>query len=205
MTERVPLCERRDLPSLYVWACRFANLSKERRVILDVDLSGDVIGLDNALGARPLEVFALTSVSVEAISAEDALTELMADLRTALYFAWLLGKQQRRADRLLAAISCLDARGRLAMMLLDFYMRLQRRRLITGATYNLPMAQSQIGQYLGLTVVHINRILRVIACRAGSGCGEALRDDLQCPAAGQIWPSTGKSCARRLRASAGAP
>jgi hypothetical protein len=92
MTERVPLCERRDLPSLYVWACRFANLSKERRVILDVDLSGDVIGLDNALGARPLEVFALTSVSVEAISAEDALTELMADLRTALYFCLAAGK-----------------------------------------------------------------------------------------------------------------
>ena len=60
---------------------------------------------------------------------------------------------------LLASISCLDARGRLAMMSLDFYIRLSRRKLITGQIFNLPLTQIQIGNYLGLTVVHINRVL----------------------------------------------
>jgi hypothetical protein len=46
------------------------------------------------------------------------------------------------------------------MMVLDFHARLRCRRLITGATYNLPLTQVQIGQYLGLTVVHVNRILQ---------------------------------------------
>jgi len=46
------------------------------------------------------------------------------------------------------------------MMVLDFHARLWCRRLITGATYNLPLTQVQIGQYLGLTVVHVNRILQ---------------------------------------------
>jgi hypothetical protein len=32
--------------------------------------------------------------------------------------------------------------------------------LVTGSTYNLPLTQVQIGHYLGLTVVHINRVLR---------------------------------------------
>jgi DNA-binding transcriptional regulator LsrR (DeoR family) len=37
---------------------------------------------------------------------------------------------------------------------------LRRRRLTTGSTYNFPLTQVQIGQYLGLTVVHVNRVLQ---------------------------------------------
>ena len=105
-------------------------------------------------------VLTLTAASIETIPSENAMVELMADPSTALYIAFLLGQRQRRADRLLAAMSCLDARGRLAMMLLDFYTRLRRRKLISGLIYNLPLTQVQIGNYLGLTVVHINRVLR---------------------------------------------
>jgi hypothetical protein len=47
-------------------------------------------------------------------------------------------------------------------MILDFYTRLHRRKLIPGSVYNLPLTQTQIGNYLGLTVVHINRVLRAL-------------------------------------------
>jgi CRP/FNR family transcriptional regulator len=143
------------------WACQFRDLSNGRRAIVDVYLPGDVIGLDTVLLTRPLkEILTLTEVTTEAVAAEDALMNLMAYRPTALYVIWLLGQRKRRADRFLAAISCLDARGRLAMMVLDFYTRLRRRKLIAGSTYNLPLTQVQIGHYLGLTVVHINRVLR---------------------------------------------
>ena len=46
------------------------------------------------------------------------------------------------------------------MMVLDLYTRLRRRKLIAGPMYNLPLTQIQMGNYLGLTVVHINRIVR---------------------------------------------
>jgi hypothetical protein len=91
------------------------------------------------------EVMTLTSITIEAIDAEDALTELMTYRPTAPYIDWLLGQRQRRADRLLAAISCLDTQGRLAIMVLDFYTRLRRKTLITGSIYNLPLTQVQIG------------------------------------------------------------
>jgi CRP/FNR family transcriptional regulator, anaerobic regulatory protein len=143
------------------WACQFRNLANGRRAIVDVYLPGDVIGLDAVLRTRCLEeVLTLTSVTSEAIHEEDALIDLMASQPTALYIVWLLGQRQQRADRLLSAVQCLDARGRLATMVLDFCTRLRRRRLITGSTYNLPLTQRQIGSYLGLTVVHVNRILR---------------------------------------------
>jgi CRP-like cAMP-binding protein len=146
------------------WACQFRNFSDGSRAIVDIYLPADVIGLDAVLRTRPLkEVMALTSTTVAAIDGEDALTDLMACRPTALYIAWLFGQRQRRADRLLAAISYLDARGRLATMLLDFYLRLRRQRLITGSIYNLPLTQIQIGSYLGLTVAHVNRMLRSLS------------------------------------------
>jgi CRP-like cAMP-binding protein len=143
------------------WACQIRDLANSRRAILDVYLPGDVIGIDTAVRARPLEhILTLTPAIVAGILAEDALIELMADPPIALYITCLLGQRQRRMDRLLAAISCLDARGRLAIMLLDFYKRLRRRKLISAPIYNLPLTQVQIGNYLGLTAAHINRVLR---------------------------------------------
>jgi CRP/FNR family transcriptional regulator, anaerobic regulatory protein len=145
------------------WACQFRDLANGRRAIVDVYLAGDVIGLDAVLGTQPLEkILSLTALKIEEIPAEDALMKLMAHRPIALYISWLLGQRQRRTDRLCAAISCLDARARLAMMLLDFYKRLRHRRLISGSIYNLPLTHIQIGQYLGLTVMHINRVLRAL-------------------------------------------
>jgi CRP/FNR family transcriptional regulator len=143
------------------WACQFRDFSDGGQAIIDIYLPGDVIGLDAVLRTRLLEeVATLTSITAEAIDAEDALTDLITYPPTALYIAWLLSQRQQRADRLLAAISCLDARGRLATIVLDLYTRLRRKKLITGSTYNLPLTQIQIGSYLGLTVVHVNRMLR---------------------------------------------
>jgi CRP/FNR family transcriptional regulator, anaerobic regulatory protein len=54
-----------------------------------------------------------------------------------------------------------SADERTAAMLLDFRGRLSwlsRARSID--TFRLPMTQQEIGDYLGLTVVHVNRVLR---------------------------------------------
>jgi CRP/FNR family transcriptional regulator, anaerobic regulatory protein len=143
------------------WACRYRVFPDGHQAIVDIYLPGHVIGLESILQTQALKnVLALTSITIETMDAEDVLIDLMACRSTALYIAWLLGQRQNRADRLLAAISGLDARGRLATMLLDFYKRLRRLGLVTGLTYNLPLTQAQIGAHLGLTVVHVNRVLR---------------------------------------------
>jgi CRP-like cAMP-binding protein len=142
------------------WACRVRDFPDGHYAIVDVYLPGDVIGLDGMLFPRTLaEVMTLTSIATEVIDTEGGLADLMSCRCTALYVAWLLARSQRRSDRFLAAISRLDARGRLATMVLDFYQRLQRQGLITGSTYNLPLTQTQIGAYLGMTVAHVNRVI----------------------------------------------
>jgi CRP-like cAMP-binding protein len=143
------------------WAFRFRSFSDGHQAIVDFYLPGEIIGLDGIFRTRPLEgVMTLTSTSVEAIDEEGALTSLMMCKPVSLYIAWLLGRRQRRTDGLLAAMSSLDARGRVATMVLDFYMRLSRQRLTTGSSFTLPLTQLQIGAYLGLTVAHVNRVLR---------------------------------------------
>jgi CRP/FNR family transcriptional regulator, anaerobic regulatory protein len=143
------------------WACQLSGLSNAGSVITDVYVPGDVIGLDTVLRTQRLQGFlALTSVTLQVIRAEDGLLDLMADRSAVLYIVWLLGQRQRRADRRLAASARLEAQARVAMMALDFYTRLRARRLITAATYNLPLTQRQIGAYLGLSAVHVNRVLR---------------------------------------------
>ena len=143
------------------WACQYRELPNSRRAIIDVYLPGDFIGLDGHFRARPLEnVLALTLVEVATIDGDKILTELLACQSNALYITWLLVRRQQRTDHLLTCISSLDARGRLATMLLDFYKRLYARKLIAARTYAMPLTQQHIGQYLGLTVVHVNRVLR---------------------------------------------
>jgi CRP-like cAMP-binding protein len=143
------------------WVCQFQNLASGRRTMIDIFLPGDIVGLDAALLVRPLRAtLALTSVTASVLRGQNALLDLMCCQLTAFYITRVLAQRQQRADQLLTSISLLDARGRVATMLLDIYTRLRRRRLITSLTYNLPLTQFQIGNYLGLTMVHINRVLR---------------------------------------------
>jgi len=143
------------------WACRFHRFSDGRRAIVDVYLPGDIIGLDAISRTQSLEgVIALTSIMAERIEGEEPLADLMTCRSIALYIGWLLGKRQRQTERHVAAISCLDARERVATMAIDFYTRLSRRGLITGSGYCLPLSQVHIAAYVGLTVAHVNRVLR---------------------------------------------
>jgi CRP/FNR family transcriptional regulator, anaerobic regulatory protein len=145
------------------WAYRFHDLSTTGRAIVDIHLPGDVIGFDTAPHGRPVaNVRCLTTTAVEAITAEQGLKGIMASRSVALYLSWLAAQRLQRADHLLASISCLDARGRIATMVLDFYRRLESQKLMTASSFNLPLTQHHIGSYLGVTVVHVNRVIRAL-------------------------------------------
>lgn len=143
------------------WAYRAREWPDGRRAITDIYLPGDVIGLETALISRPEDtVTALTPLTLQAIDTHAAMPRLLGQRTVALFVNWLLCEQQRRVDRLAAAIARFDAEGRLAMMLLDLYERLHRRELITALSFTMPLTQQQIGDHLGLTLVHVNRVLR---------------------------------------------
>jgi CRP/FNR family transcriptional regulator, anaerobic regulatory protein len=71
-----------------------------------------------------------------------------------------LAEDERRLHNWVVGLGRSDAEARIAAMLLDFWWRLRRLGLVPRSSFNFPMTQQQIGDYVGLTVVHTNRILR---------------------------------------------
>jgi CRP/FNR family transcriptional regulator, anaerobic regulatory protein len=143
----------RQSQSLYMlhrgWACRVREWPDGRSIIPEIYVAGDLIGFETALRMRPDdEVAAIQPVTVQVLEA-DIVPTLFARRSTATYLAWLIGETQRRAERR-------------AEMLVDLHERLRRRDLVTAGSFNLPLTQQQIADHLGLTVVHVNRTLRLL-------------------------------------------
>lgn len=141
------------------WATRTRYWTDGRRAILSIYVPGDVIGIESALLDRaPDEVVTVSPAMIHTIDA-GTVANLMTSPPTATYIAWLISEAQRRGDGVAGAIGRLDARERLALMLLDFHERLRRRNLASPSSYVLPLTQQHIADHLGLTIVHINRTL----------------------------------------------
>lgn len=134
-----------------------------RRAMVHIFTPGDVVGLETILSQRASgSVIAAGPVKYLTLEAT-ALQRLMEDRAIALSLVSLLVEARRRGEELSARIARLEAPERLAAMLIDLYDRLRRRRLIARSTFNLHLTQQQIGDHLGLTNAHVNRVLRWFA------------------------------------------
>jgi CRP-like cAMP-binding protein len=56
-----------------------------------------------------------------------------------------------------------DAKSRIAHLLCEVSVRMEAAGLNNGQGYHLPLTQEQLGDAVGLTSVHVNRTLRVLA------------------------------------------
>jgi CRP-like cAMP-binding protein len=137
-----------------------AMLSNGRRAILDIFLTGDIVGVEHAVAARPrFELKAADFVTYSFLQPAK-LRKLMANWQIALSVLALTAKQCRRRERHIVALTRLDARSRMAALLLGIYDRLREHELITRPTFAFPLTQAQIADHVGLTVVHVSRTLR---------------------------------------------
>ena len=142
------------------WACRYRLLPDGRRQILDVHLPGDLIGLDSFLMARsPDFVVTLTEVTYGVID-HDRFQRLLAGCDVALHILALLVSEKRRLDEHLATVGQMVADEKLAALLLEFYIRLRHRQIVKSKSFHFPLTQQQLGDFLGMTVVHVNRVLK---------------------------------------------
>lgn len=141
-------------------AYRSWTLPDGRRAILDLLLPGDIGGIDGiVLGRSNQELVAASALTYRAMSAA-RLRELMTNPAVALRVTALMAEARWRIDRHVAAVCRLDSHERIGLFLLDVYDRLFRRGLISRPTFNLPLTQELVADYLGITMVHVNRILR---------------------------------------------
>jgi CRP/FNR family transcriptional regulator, anaerobic regulatory protein len=143
-------------------ACRQRLLPEGREAILDLYRPGDFIGLDNLFFAPALDtVLALTTLSYSAIDYA-ALYQLLQHPNIALQLMQNMAEEKQRVDTIATFLGQLKARERTAALLLFLWRRLRRasgKAATGGNEAGLPFTQKQLANYLGVDVIHLNRVL----------------------------------------------
>ncbi|MBV9377721.1 MAG: Crp/Fnr family transcriptional regulator [Alphaproteobacteria bacterium] len=142
------------------WVARARRMPDQRSQIIAVFLPGDFFGVKTVFLARqPDAMEALSAVTVEFLHHRQVLQLTRENPDVGVRLWWQVCEDQRRLHSWVAGLGRGNAEERIGAMLLDFRLRLHRAGLKTES-FRLPMTQQQIADYLGLTVVHVNRVLR---------------------------------------------
>lgn len=167
------------------WAFRYSTLPDGRRQILNFLLPGDLVGLQAELTqASPHGVEALTTVSLCAFR-HDTVPRLFRDhADMALDLTWLAAHSERLGDEVLLTVGRRNAIERVATLLVHLYKRACSVGLEEDGTIIFPLTQIHLADALGLSTVHVNRVLqrlrrdglvRLAKGRLGVGDLKALR------------------------------
>jgi CRP-like cAMP-binding protein len=150
------------------WACYARTLSSGGRQIFGFAIPGDTIGLaDGPLARRGSEIVALTAiVLLDATGIRKALVESpgeysgirsVCDAEQDWHEARLLDQVVRLGQ--------LSSIQRTAHLILELHHRMDRAGLAHNGQFQLPLTQFQIGETLGLSLVHVNRTIQALRSR----------------------------------------
>ncbi|USI73525.1 Crp/Fnr family transcriptional regulator [Sphingomonas morindae] len=143
------------------WIISSVLLSDGNRMVQNVHLPGDVIGLLNVAVQRAAgSLTAVTDASTSFVPFQ-RLQQLLTRLpEAAMRIAYSQQVEHLSMIDKLATIASGSARQRLATFLIDLHDRLTAVGEVKDDTFTIPLTQKIIGDALGLTGVHVNRCLR---------------------------------------------
>ncbi|WP_375206892.1 Crp/Fnr family transcriptional regulator [Hyphococcus sp.] len=143
------------------WAARYIALEDGRSQILNFMLPGDVYDLQVFVtNGADHSVIALNKVTALEIKRRDILSLFTEGGRTGAAFWWCTLQEEAILREHIVRNGRRSARERVAHILLE----LHRRAVIAGEgdgdTFHMPVSQAMLADALGLSFVHINRVLR---------------------------------------------
>src|SRR3954466_14601619 len=143
------------------WVARTRKTEDDRRQIMMVFLPSDLMGLKSMLLERqPDTIECLTKARVRTIDHKRLLELVAQDHAVAVRVMFQLSEDERRLHNWVTALGRGHADERIATLLLDLHGRLHQAGLANGNGFWMPMTQQEIADHLGLTLVHVNRVLR---------------------------------------------
>ena len=144
------------------WACRYKLLFNGDRQIIDFLLPGDMIGLPLSDSFEYLDhsVSSITNVSLCSFPAKAVLQQIRSNQTVTSRVTWLKMAESARAYERLTSLGKRNSRERLAHLIMELFTRLKTLGAVSGTTCEFPLTQSMLADTLGLTTVHINRVLR---------------------------------------------
>ncbi len=164
------ICREGDKPTdvcliLEGFACRYKILADGRRHIVAYLVPGDFCDL-HAFVLRTMDHSIATLSRCKVVSVPRArilsLTE-SPTLARALWWTALVDEATLR--EWLVNIGARSAEERVAHLLCELLLRLQTVGLADEEAYELPITQAELGETMGLTNVHINRVIQNLRAR----------------------------------------
>lgn len=143
------------------WVSSFKSLRDGSRQIVDFQIPGDFIGVRNVLLRTSEHSFeAITEVSLSEVSIADLLAAFAAAPRLATAVLWTLSCEQAMVVEHLVDVGRRSALVRTAHFLLELGARLRLVGQATRDGYACPLTQYLLADALGLSAIHLNRVLR---------------------------------------------
>lgn len=144
------------------WAYRYKHLYDGTRQILDFVLPGDMIGLPICASSQHIDhsVDTITEVNLCAFPVQLMLQRLHTESELASRMIWIKASEGARAFERMTILGRYGSRQRVAHLLLEILTRLRQCGVVSGASCEFPLTQSILADALGLSTVHVNRILR---------------------------------------------
>jgi CRP-like cAMP-binding protein len=142
-------------------AIRYRILHDGRRQIVNIVLPGDVVGVLSSFTETALySTKALTEVTVAVVpfSRLNSLFETHPKLVTKIF--WGMCCESTIYAEHLVDLGRRSALERVAHFLLELLTRLQAVGLADGESFKIPLTQELIADALGLSIPHVNRVLR---------------------------------------------
>ena len=164
------------------WVCSYKLLSSGARQVVDFQVPGDFLGLRSVLfRTSDHSVESLTRVEVAEVLAKDLIDVFANTPRLATAVLWAASRDEAMVVEHLVDIGRRSALARTAHFLLELGARLKLVGLGTREGYACPLSQSKLADALGLSGVHINRILRQLRERGllTFRSGQVIFDDFE--------------------------
>lgn len=142
------------------WGCVYKDLPDGERQVLDFVLAGDVIGI-HPMGGEAQHAFVsiteLYVIEANARAVVAAMTRSQPMAQALLSIAW---RQNNIMAEHLVNLGRRSALARTAHLLLELGERLKVAGQADNQGYDCPLTQYDLADALGLTAIHINRMLR---------------------------------------------
>ncbi len=143
------------------WACSYKDLADGQRQIVDIQVPGDFIGLRSVLlHMSDHSIEPVTEIEVTEVFMPDLLEAFSSTPRLALAIFWAASRDEAMVVEHLVGIGRRDAAERLAHFLLELGARLSLVGMGSKEGYACPLTQYLLADSLGLSAVHVNRVLR---------------------------------------------
>lgn len=143
------------------WACRYSTLENGQRQIISLYIPGD---LCEPFGMLPRfmdhSVATLTPVMMSPVRVErlKSAVAISPRIEEALWWDLLVSTAIDREH--LVSLGRRTATERLGHLFCELHLRLDMVGLVDGLSYEMPVTQADLGDLLGLSMVHVNRSLQ---------------------------------------------